>query len=397
MKTWKQGAVTLACDQLREHIAGKKIALMMNTSAIDNEGRLLLDVIVKEQWAEVAFFFGMEHGVRGNLYASNGDKTDVDETTGVKIISLYNYEGNRPPVEEIVKVDAVVFCAQDVGVRHWTYTPWMCTLIEACAKAGRECIVLDRPNPIRGDIVEGAPNEKYVGLSLLSGFDYPLRHGMTIGELALMYNEEQHIGCNLTVLKMKGWRRDMWYDETGLVWLPPSPNMPTLDTPLYFAATGLMQTSNIALGYGTTTPFQYVGRPEFSGEALAEELNSRGLEGVYFVPKYYMTSTLSLDGKNSGMALCNGVMMVIHDRNLWRPVLTQLHIMDAIVKLYPDLLDLDRKRCGDSRRTRYAHIRMGTDRICQLAEAGESLAPVMEAWEKGAEEFKRRREKYLLY
>ena len=270
MNQWKKGAVTLACEELRQHVAGRKIALMMNTSAIDNEGRLLLDVIVREKWAEVVFFFGMEHGVRGNLYAGSGDSTDIDEPTGVKIVSLYDYEGNIPPVEEIKKVDAVVFCAQDVGVRHWTYTPWMCTLIDSCAKAGKECIVLDRPNPIRGDIVEGAPGEKYVGKCLLSGFDYPLRHGMTTGELAIMYNEEKKVGCKLTVLKMKGWRRDMWYDETGLIWLPPSPNMPTLDTALYFAATGLLQSSNVSLGIKTTTPFQYIGRPEFSGEALAD-------------------------------------------------------------------------------------------------------------------------------
>lgn len=390
MKQWKKGTVTLACEELKEHIAGKRIALMMNTSAIDNEGRLLIDVIVKEKWAEVAFFFGMEHGVRGNLYAGNGDNTDVDDATGVKIISLYPFPGLRPPVELVEQVDAVVFCAQDVGVRHWTYTPWMMTLIDSCAKADREVIVLDRPNPIRGDIVEGAPGEKYVGGHLLSGFDYPLRHGMTVGELALMYNEEKKIGAKLTVLKMKGWKRDMWYDETGLIWLPPSPNMPTVDTALYFAATGLIQSSNISKGLGTTTPFQYIGRPEFSGDTLAEELNSRGLEGVFFVPKYYMASVVLEKGRPSELALCDGVMMVIHDRNNWRPVHTQLNIFDALIKLYPDIIDLEVD-------TRHARVRMCTDKICDAALRRESLQPVIEEWQQGAEEFMKRREKYLLY
>lgn len=390
MKQWKQGAVTLACDELRERIAGKRVALMMNTSAIDNEGRLLLDVIVQEKWAEVAFFFGMEHGVRGNLYAGNGDNTDVDAATGVKIISLYPFPGLRPPVELVEQVDAVVFCAQDVGVRHWTYTPWMMTLIDSCAKADREVIVLDRPNPIRGDIVEGAPGEKYVGEGLLSGFDYPLRHGMTIGELALMYNEEKKIGAKLTVLKMKGWRRDMWYDETGLIWLPPSPNMPTIDTALYFAATGLIQSSNISLGIKTTTPFQYIGRPDFSGDILAEELNARGLEGVYFVPKYYMASVALESGHPGEIVLCDGVIMVIHDRNIWRPVNTQLHIIDAMIKLYPDIIKLE----SDSR---YARVRTCTDKIHDAVLHRESLQPVMKEWQQGAEEFKKRREKYLLY
>lgn len=390
MMRWEKGKVTLACDELREHIAGKRVALMMNTSAIDNEGRLLLDVIVKENWAEVPFFFGMEHGVRGNLYAGNGDDTDVDEATGVKIISLYPFPGLRPPVELVEQVDAVVFCAQDVGVRHWTYTPWMCTLIDSCAKADREVIIVDRPNPIRGDIVEGAPGEKYVGMHLLSGFDYPLRHGMTVGELAVMYNEEKKIGAKLTVLKMKGWKRDMWYDETGLIWLPPSPNMPTVDTALYFAATGLLQSSNISLGIKTTTPFQYVGRPDFSGEALAEELNSRDLDGVYFVPKYYMASVALESGHPGELCLCDGVMMVIHDRNTWRPVMTQLNIFDALFKLYPDIINLDRDN-------RHSRVRMGTDKICDAFLARQSLAPVMEEWKQGAEEFMKRREKYLLY
>ena len=390
MNQLKKGAVTLACEELRQHIAGKRIALMMNTSAIDNEGRLLVDVIVKENWAEVAFFFGMEHGVRGNLYAGNGDNTDIDEQTGIKIISLYPFPGLRPPVELVEQVDAVVFCAQDVGVRHWTYTPWMCTLIDSCAKAGKECIVLDRPNPIRGDIVEGAPGEKYVGMHLLSGFEYPLRHGMTIGELAIMYNEEKKIGANLTVLKMQGWKRDMWYDETGLIWLPPSPNMPTVDTALYFAATGLLQSSNVSLGIKTTTPFQYIGRPEFSGEALAEELNNRNLDGVYFVPKYYMASVALNNGHPGELNLCNGVMMVIHDRNAWRPVHTQLNIFDTLCKLYPDLVVLGRD-------AKHGRVRMGTDKICDAFLARESFAPIMDEWQRGAEEFMKRREPYLLY
>ncbi len=390
MKQWKNGPVSLACDALREHIAGKRIALMMNTSAIDNEGRLLLDVIVREKWAEVAFFFGMEHGVRGNLYAGSGDKRDVDEATGVKIISLYAFPGLRPPVELVSRVDAVVFCAQDVGVRHWTYTPWMMALMDSCARANREVIILDRPNPIRGDIVEGAPGEKYVGTHLLSGFDYPLRHGMTAGELALMYNEEKQLGAKLTVLKMRGWRRDMWYDETGLLWLPPSPNMPTVDTALHFAATGLLQSANISLGLKTATPFQYVGHPDFSGEALARELNTRDLEGVYFVPKYYMASIPQESGHPGDPVLCGGVMTVIHDRNLWRPVHTQLNIIDSMVTLYPHILNLERH-------TALARARMGTDRICDAALARESLRPVMDTWNREAEKFSRRREKYLLY
>ncbi len=392
MKQWKNGAVTLATDELREKIRGKKIALMMNTTAIDNDGRLLIDVIVEEKWADVEFFFGMEHGVRGDLYAGDGKLSDVDAKTGIKIVNLYEYPRLQPPVEWVEKVDAVVFCAQDVGVRHWTYTPWLMLLIESCAKAGRECIVLDRPNPIRGDIVEGAPAEsKFVGNDLLSGFEYPLRHGMTIGELAVMYNDIKKLNANLTILKMRGWKRDMWYDETGLVWVPGSPNMPDMDTPLFFAATGLMQAANFSLGIGTTTPFEYVGDIGFDGALLAGELNVLDLPGIYFVPKYYMAMTYRNpeEGAKRELALCNGAYMVINDRNEWRPVETQLHIMDTLNRLYPDSVNFEHHSL--------ARPRMCTDKICDALKEKKSLLPIIEEWKKGAEEFKARREKYLLY
>ena len=257
MVRWKTGAVTLACDELREYVKGRRIALMMNTTALDNEGRLLIDRIAEEKWATVSFFLGMEHGVRGNLYAADSRLANIDARTGISIVNLYDYPNCQPPVDRLREVDAVVFCAQDVGVRHWTYTPWMMLLIRSAAEAGCEVIVLDRPNPIRGDIVEGAPaRSHYAGTHLLSGFEYPLRHGMTVGELALMYRAVKKLDVNLTVLKMHGWKREMWYEDTGLVWIPASPNMPTVDTALYFAATGLMQGADFSLGIGTTTPFQ---------------------------------------------------------------------------------------------------------------------------------------------
>lgn len=392
MNKWKKGAVTLACDELYENIKGKKIALMMNTTAIDNEGNLLIDEIVNRSEAKVEFFFGMEHGVRGDLYAGDGKLSDVDAKTGIKIVNLYEYPRLQPPVEWVEKVDAVVFCAQDVGVRHWTYTPWMMLLIETCAKTGCEAIILDRPNPIRGDIVEGAPAEpKYAGTHLLSGFEYPLRHGMTIGELALMYNNVKNVGAKVTVLKMQGWKRDMWYDETGLAWVPGSPNMPDMDTPLFFAATGLLQSTSFSLGIGTTTPFEFVGAPDFDGDALARELNSRNLPGIYFIQKYYMAMTYLKPTEGSGreLTLCNGVYMLINDRNAWRPVETQFHIMDALNKLFPDKINFEHHML--------ARPRTCTDKIHDALKSRESVLPIAEEWKKGAEEFKKTREKYLLY
>jgi len=256
------GKVILATNALKKAVAGKKVALMMACNVLDNQGRLLLDEVVKDCHGNIRFFFGMEHGVRGNFFAGDASISTTDEKTGLPVVNLYDYFELRPPVEWVEKVDAVVFCAQDTGVRHWTYTPWLMTLIEAAAQANREVIILDLPNPIRGDIVEGlCTEEKYAGKELLSGFSYPLRHGMTIGELALMFNETKQLGCKLTVLPMEGWQRDLWHGETGLVWVPASPNMPYASTALYFATTGLFQAANVSCGVGTTTPFQYLGAP----------------------------------------------------------------------------------------------------------------------------------------
>ena len=392
MALWNPGAVTLACDELREHIKGRRIALMMNTTALDNEGQLLVDRIADEKWAEVAFFLGMEHGVRGNLYAADSRLSATDARTGISVVNLYDYPKCRPPASLLREVDAVVFSAQDVGVRHWTYTPWMMRLIDSAAEAGCEVIVLDRPNPIRGDIVEGEPaRAPYAGTHLLSGFEYPLRHGMTIGELALMYCDVKKVKAKVTVLKMRGWKREMWFDQTGLPWVPASPNMPTVDTALYFAATGLLQAATFSLGIGTTTPFQYVGGVDFDGARLADALNAKNLDGVYFLQKYYQATTLkdAYDGIKNNLVLCDGVLMLIKDKNAWHPVSTQLHIMDELQNLFGDRINFEYHSA--------ARARMCTDEICDAILQKKSLVPLVKQWEHAAREFEIARVPYLLY
>ena len=392
MRHWQPGAVILACDELREYVKGKNIALMMNMTALDNEGRLLIDRIAEEKWATVVFLLGMEHGVRGNLFSGDSHLLACDPNTGIPIVNLYKYPDLIPPAERLKEVDAVVFCAQDVGVRHWTYTPWMMRLIDSAAVAGCEVIVLDRPNPIRGDIVEGAPAlPPYADTELLSGFEYPLRHGMTIGELALMYRDIKQIDVKVTVFKMRGWRRNMWYEDTGLAWIPASPNMPTVDTALYFAATGLMQGANFSLGIGTTTPFQYVGGVGFNGNHLADTLNAKGLKGVYFLQKYYQAAIYKdiYDGKKKETVLCDGILMLIHDRNVWRPVSTQLQIMETLRDLLADRINFEYHAL--------ARPRMCTDEICDALLHGKGLSDIAEKWERAAGEFASLRAPYLLY
>lgn len=388
---WHGGCVRLACDELKERVKGKKIALMMNTTALDNEGRFLLDRMVDEQWASIAFLFGMEHGVRGNLFAGDGKLEMTDTRTGLPIVNLYDYPKCQPPAERLCEVDAVVFCAQDVGVRHWTYTPWMMLLLESAATVGCEVIILDRPNPIRGDIVEGAPaRTEYAGKHLLSGFEYPLRHGMTIGELALMYCDVKKLSLTPTVLRMEGWKREMWFSQTGLPWVPASPNMPTTDTALYFATTGLLQGSNLSLGAGSTTPFQYVGGTDLDGEALARTLNAQQLPGISFLQKYYMTVPYErLYRGDRTPVLTDGVLLLIEDRDAFRAVDTQLVIMETLQKLFSNRVQFDH-HC-------VSRARMGTDEICDALAAGKGLSNISAQWRADAEAFARARTPYLLY
>lgn len=387
MRTWRGGAVRLAHDSLREAIRGKRIAMMVNSSAIHNDGRFLMDVIVEEKWAEVAFFLGIEHGIRNDLENEHDNLGDIDPKTGIRIVNLYRYPEYRPPVEELKTVDAVVYCAQDSGVRHWTFTPWMQLLIQSVAKAGCELIIVDRPNPIRGDLVEGKCTEaKYEG-TILSGYGYPLRHGMTIGELALFHNDDRKIGAKITVLPMEGWTRDMWYSDTGLMWLPPTPNISTPERLLSFLTLGLLQGSNLSLGHATPIPFEWFGHPKFSGEELARELNSRDLPDVFFAARSYMSTTWQ-DRKT--LIPCRGVVLLIENRNTFRAVDTQLHIMDAVVKLYPEIVDFEAS--GG-----WARPRMGTDDVFDCVREGRSILSLIDPWRASAEEFCERRKPYLLY
>lgn len=384
MKNWPTGKVILPIEQLHDHLRGKKIALMMNATARDNSGAALIDVIPAYTDVEVSFFIGMEHGVRGDLYAGDPGLQSVDKKTGIPIVNLYDYPDWRPPVEPLKTVDAVVFCAQDTGVRHWTYTPWMLTLMDAAAKAGCEVVVPDRPNPLGGAVEGNATEEQYRYIELLNGFGYPLRHGMTIGELALMYNETQHVGCKLTVLPMENYRRDMSYEETGLPWLPPSPNIPTVDSCFYFNATGLLQAASVSKGIGTTTPFQYIGAPWMDGQKVADALNSRNLPGVFCIEKYYKARYM---GEHD--VLCDGIMILLKDKKAFRPVQFQLNLIDVLASLYPEEFVLD---------VHYLAVtRMGTADVVDSVKQGKSVLWLEEKWEREAAEFELARKPYLIY
>ena len=390
MTAWPKGKVSIATNALCEYIKGKKVALMMNVSSTDNDGSFVMDNIIKDGGAKVEFFISMEHGVRGNFQGCYSDSADVDTKTGVEIVSLYKTT-LQEQAERIKKLDAVVFSAQDIGLRHWTFTAMMYKLISLCTEIDTEVIVLDRPNPLRGDIVEGEIAKKYIGMHNVSSYNefrYPLRHGMTIGELANMYNEERNVGARLKVFTMEGYKRDMWFEDTGLLWMAPTPNMVTAENALNYATTGLLQGANLALGRRTTTPYKYVGSDYINGEELATELNGRDIPGVFFMQKY---CEAAIGGPNyvDEIISCDGVEICIYDKEIYSPTYAQLQLIDALVKLYGDKLNLEVNEL--------ARIRMCSDEVCDAVKNGESLLPIIPVWKKSSEEFMRLREKYLLY
>lgn len=378
--------VRLAEESLEACVSGKKIALMVNATAVHNDGRLLIDIIAGYKRTEVSFILGMEHGVRCGFSAGERDKESIDTKTGIPILSLYDYPERRPPVSELSRVDAVVYCTQDAGVRHWTFTPWLFYLMDSAEEAGCEVIIVDRPNPI-GDTVEGnLAVEKYKD-TLLTGFGYPIRHGMTVGELAKMYKSIKRLDLSLKVLPMDGYRRDMFFADTGLPFIPPTPNVPSPDTFMYFALTGLLQSSNLSLGGRTSFPFRFIGHKDISSDEFSEYLSRANLPDVAFLP-YICDSASRWEPEN--IQRTEGVIAYFYDLKQARPIRAQLYLIDAVRRLYSDIIDLEWKPS-------WARKRMGTDEIYDLIDRGESVLSLLDVWDEDSKRFREMRDEFLIY
>lgn len=376
-------AVKIGLDRLKEAVRGKKIALMMNNTALTEEGKSLIDVMHFDWKCDIKFLLGMEHGVRGELKGGVKVKNIADPVTGLPVVSLYDFPGLKPPSELLATVEAVVFCAQDAGVRHYTYTPWMMFAMESASKVGTEIIVLDRPNPIGGDIVEGQ-TVKPGYFSIIGGFEYPYRHGMTQGELALMYNDTHELGCRLTVIPLEGYTRELWYDQTGLLWIPPSPNIPVLDTLVAYATTGLLQSTNVSTGIGTTVPFNLFGAPWMNGADMAKKLNSLNLPGLLCLDKYFIPNYSLYQGE-----VCSGVYLICKDRLAYRPVTAAIHLLSLLARDYKDHFQFTSANSYDQR--------AGSSSLREDLLKGRDANSILAKWNEDAESFTRLRKPYLLY
>jgi uncharacterized protein YbbC (DUF1343 family)/CubicO group peptidase (beta-lactamase class C family) len=360
-----------------KQLAGLRIGLVTNQTGRDRAGRSTIDVLHRAPGVKLVALFSPEHGIRGAADEKVSDSKD--EQTGLPIYSLYG-ETRRPKPEQMQELDALVFDIQDIGARFYTYISTLGYVMEEAAKAQRPVFVLDRPNPIGGVDVEG-PIADPDRLSFTAYHQIPVRHGMTIGELARLFNQERHLGCDLRVVEMSGWKRAMWLDETNLLWVNPSPNMRSLTEATLYPGIGLLETTNVSVGRGTDTPFEVVGAPWIDGQQLAGYLNSQKIAGVRFVPVRFTPASSVFKGEE-----CNGINVIVTDRSKFRPVFSGLEIAVALRKLYPAQWKIDG----------YLRLLVNNDSLDRL-KRGDSAADIVRSWSDGLDEFRKARARALIY
>ena len=378
----KRPRVKLGVEVLVEEnlhlIEGKRVGLITNPSAVGSDLRSSVDILVNTPGVDLVALFGAEHGLRGAEIGRIDQEGEIDPQTGIPIYSLYG-DSFAPRREWLEKLDVLLFDIQGVGSAWYTFKYSMSFAMEACAEIGIPFIVLDRPNPLGGRIVEGP----LLDLGSIFRHRLPLRHGMTYGELATMWNETEGIGADLTVVRMKGWRRSMTWDDTGLFWVMPSPNMGTLETAIVYPGQCLFERMNMSEGRGTTKPFLMVGAPWVDCGQAAKDLNSRGIDGAVFRPVHFIPRKLTEGADHRGKPwneICCGIEIMLTDYEAYRSVAAALHIIDACRKTSPDSL-----------------VWSPPAMIKLLDEPGATVEGVVEKWQKEVADFVALRGKYLLY
>ena len=380
--------VDVVLSSEKDVLKGKRVGLITNPTGVDQDLNSIVDRFYQDKDINLTALYGPEHGVRGDAQAGSYVDFYIDETTGLPVYSLYG-KTRKPTPEMLEDVDVLVFDIQDVGTRFYTYIYTMALAMEAAEEKGIPFVVLDRPNPLGGLKVEGPILEAPEYASFIGQYEIPLRHGMTVGELAKLFNKEFGIGADLKVVKMKNWKRQMNYEDTGLEWVLPSPNMPTLDTAYAYPGTGLIEGTNLSEGRGTTKPFELLGAPFINSTELARELNKLKLKGVEFRAASF-TPTFS---KHSGV-LTHGVQVHITDYDDFVPLETGLHIVKTVHDLYPEEFEF---RAEDSKGISFFDLLIGNGWVRNDIEAGKSVKQIKQKWERDLKGFLKVRSKYLLY
>lgn len=384
-------------DRGFEGLVGRKVGLVTNPSGVDRNLNSTIDILYNAPGVELVALYGPEHGVRGDVYAGGKVSDTVDEATGLPVYSLYG--ATRKPTPEMLEgIDVMVYDIQDVGARSYTFISTLGLVMEACAEKGIEVMVLDRPNPLGGNKIEGCYVEQPFN-SFVSQYRIPYIYGLTVGELAQLINEEGlnrgQLGdqapskCSLTVVPMEGWTRDMLYEDTGLPWVLPSPNIPFRDSPKYYVSSGicgeLYGFLNIGVGY--TLPFQVFGATWIDPVALKAKLESYRLPGISFRTIYYQPISGTLKGQ-----LVAGVQFFFTDYDKARLTELQFYVMQALAELYPD-----RKAFDEADGVGLFDKVCGTDYVREVFSKGYNFADIKEYWRKDEKSFRALAQEYHLY
>jgi uncharacterized protein YbbC (DUF1343 family) len=377
----RPGIETFLADVPRS-LRRKRVGLITNHSGIDRSRTSDIDLIAKHKHLKLVALLAPEHGIRGNVEAGEKIVDETDPTTGVPIYSLYMSEDRGPTPEMLKDVDVLVYDLQEVGGRTWTYVSTMALSMQAAARKGIPFVVLDRPNPIGGEIVEGAlldPKFKsFVGM-----YPIPARHGMTVGELATLFNRKYGIGVNLIVARVANWRRSQWFDQTGLPWVNPSPNLRSLAALTSYTGSVYFEGTNLTEGRGTDRPFEQIGAPWLNAPEIARVMNERRLPGIRF--EAITISVTPTAAKHKGQTI-PAIRFAVTDRLAYRPVRTSLLLIDEIRK----------QHLRDFAWTATIDRLTGSDKV-RLAIEGGRLQHLLEEWEREAAEFRESRKPYLLY
>jgi len=388
--TSRNGSVRTGIDVLESHDFAElrepgrtmtRVALVTNHTGVDATGVRTIDVLAKARGIKVTAIFSPEHGVTGSM-DTTAISDSKDAATGIPVYSIYGDTDTkrRPSLEVVNSADILIYDIQDIGTRFYTYETTLGYLLEAAAKTGKKIFVLDRPNPINGAYVQGPISDK--GRESFTDYgQVPVRHGMTVGELARFYNSERGINSRLTVVAMEGWQRGDWLDSTGILWINPSPNMRSLAEAVLYPGIGILEATNISVGRGTYTPFELLGAPWIRPLELASYLNARAITGVRFVPVEFTPSAEVYAQKR-----CVGVNIIVTDRNALDAPELGIEIASALHYLYPDQYDL-------SKLDRLMH----NDAAAKAISSGQDPRRVWMDWNDSIEAFKAVRAKYLLY
>ena len=375
------------CSLLR----GARVGCVVHPASVLSNLRHTADVMAGRSEFRLVSLFGPQHGARGekqdNMIESEAYR---DPDIHLPVHSLYS-KTRRPTPEMLEDIDVLVYDLLDAGTRVYTFIYTMANCMQACAQSRKKFIVADRPNPISGEAVEGslldAAYSSFVGM-----YPLPMRHAMTVGELARLFNTEFALGCDLTVVPMDGWKRRYWFDDTGLPWVQPSPNLPTLDSAVVYPGMVLLEGTNLSEGRGTTRPFEYVGAPFITAREYADRLNALGLPGVRFRAAHFQPTFQKWAG-----SMCGGVQVHVLDRERFEPYLTGIMVISTARRLWPDQFEWRQPPYEYEYAKRPIDLLCGGPRIPDMIESGADAQTIRESWRDDVVAFEQSRRRHLIY